>query len=90
MQWMLFTDLRIPESRSKPMSLMVLIYNLNSNWVLLTPLLDETDKFLLLISVIRATVPKMDLDSSFEQKNEIAKAVEDELEKVVPFVFALC
>ena len=33
-------------------------------------------------SVIRASVPKMNLDDAFEQKNEIAKAVEDELEKV--------
>ncbi|CAJ2656896.1 unnamed protein product [Trifolium pratense] len=33
--------------------------------------------------VIRATVPKMGLDSSFEQKNEIAKAVEEELEKAM-------
>lgn len=33
-------------------------------------------------SVIRASVPKMNLDDAFEQKNDIAKAVEDELEKV--------
>ena len=32
--------------------------------------------------VIRASVPKLELDSVFEQKNEIAKAVEQELEKV--------
>lgn len=32
--------------------------------------------------VIRASVPKMNLDDVFEQKNDIAKAVEDELEKV--------
>lgn len=32
--------------------------------------------------VIRASVPKLNLDDAFEQKNEIAKAVEDELEKV--------
>jgi len=36
----------------------------------------------LLIPVIRATVPKLDLDDAFEQKNDIAKAVEEELEKV--------
>uniref|UniRef100_A0A1D1ZIC5 Hypersensitive-induced response protein 1 n=1 Tax=Anthurium amnicola TaxID=1678845 RepID=A0A1D1ZIC5_9ARAE len=30
---------------------------------------------------IRASVPKLDLDEVFEQKNEIAKAVESELEK---------
>ena len=33
-------------------------------------------------SVIRASVPKLELDSVFEQKNDIAKAVEEELEKV--------
>lgn len=35
-----------------------------------------------LILVIRATVPKLNLDDVFEQKNDVAKAVEDELEKV--------
>ncbi|CAI0453587.1 unnamed protein product [Linum tenue] len=33
--------------------------------------------------VIRASVPKLNLDAAFEQKNEIAKAVEDELEKAM-------
>jgi len=33
--------------------------------------------------VIRAFVPKLNLDDTFEQKNEIAKAVEDELEKAM-------
>ncbi|KAL5725026.1 HIR complex subunit [Ranunculus cassubicifolius] len=33
--------------------------------------------------VIRAYVPKLNLDESFEQKNEIARAVEDELEKAM-------
>ncbi|XP_031287260.1 hypersensitive-induced response protein-like protein 1 [Pistacia vera] len=33
--------------------------------------------------VIRASVPKMDLDDVFEQKNEIAKVVEEELEKAM-------
>ncbi|XP_062191423.1 hypersensitive-induced response protein 1 [Phragmites australis] len=33
--------------------------------------------------VIRASVPKMNLDDVFEQKNDIAKAVEDELEKAM-------
>uniref|UniRef100_M4D0W9 Band 7 domain-containing protein n=1 Tax=Brassica campestris TaxID=3711 RepID=M4D0W9_BRACM len=33
--------------------------------------------------VIRASVPKMLLDDVFEQKNEIAKAVEEELEKAM-------
>ena len=32
----------------------------------------------------------MELDSSFEQKNEIAKAVEEELEKVFPFSSFMC
>jgi hypothetical protein len=35
-----------------------------------------------LCSVIRASVPKMNLDEVFEQKNDVAKAVEVELEKV--------
>ncbi|XP_059641408.1 hypersensitive-induced response protein 1-like [Cornus florida] len=33
--------------------------------------------------VIRASVPKLNLDDVFEQKNEIAKAVEEELEKAM-------
>ncbi|XP_020597264.1 hypersensitive-induced response protein 1-like [Phalaenopsis equestris] len=33
--------------------------------------------------VIRASVPKLNLDAVFEQKNDIAKAVEDELEKAM-------
>ncbi|KMT07130.1 hypothetical protein BVRB_6g154580 [Beta vulgaris subsp. vulgaris] len=33
--------------------------------------------------VIRASVPKLYLDSAFEQKNDIAKAVEEELEKAM-------
>ncbi|KAL3376514.1 hypothetical protein AABB24_003115 [Solanum stoloniferum] len=33
--------------------------------------------------VIRASVPKINLDDVFEQKNQIAKAVEDELEKAM-------
>ncbi|KAK1363384.1 Band 7 domain, Stomatin family [Heracleum sosnowskyi] len=33
--------------------------------------------------VIRGTVPKLNLDAAFEQKNDIAKAVEDELEKAM-------
>ena len=44
--------------------------------------------FTFAISVIRASVPKMELDATFEQKNDIAKTVEEELEKVYPF--ALC
>lgn len=33
--------------------------------------------------MIRASVPKLNLDDTFEQKNEIAKAVEEELEKAM-------
>ncbi|CAL5367901.1 unnamed protein product [Camellia sinensis] len=33
--------------------------------------------------IIRASAPKLDLDSAFEQKNDIAKAVEEELEKAM-------
>ncbi|XP_058085967.1 hypersensitive-induced response protein 1-like [Magnolia sinica] len=33
--------------------------------------------------VIRASVPKLNLDDTFEQKNDIAKAVENELEKAM-------
>ncbi|CAA6671708.1 unnamed protein product [Spirodela intermedia] len=33
--------------------------------------------------VIRASVPKLKLDDAFEQKNDIAKAVEEELEKAM-------
>lgn len=32
--------------------------------------------------VVRSSVPRLNLDDVFEQKNDIAKAVEDELEKV--------
>ena len=38
--------------------------------------------FWLLIEVVRAVVPKMNLDELFEQKGEVAKAVSEELEKV--------
>ncbi|KAI9109201.1 hypothetical protein K1719_019824 [Acacia pycnantha] len=33
-------------------------------------------------SIIKESVPKLDLDDDFQQKNEIAKAVEEELDKV--------
>jgi regulator of protease activity HflC (stomatin/prohibitin superfamily) len=36
-----------------------------------------------LCEVIRASVPKMNLDDVFEQKNDIARAVEEELEKAM-------
>ena len=38
---------------------------------------------LFFFTVIRATVPKLELDDTFEQKNEIAKAVEEQLEKAM-------
>lgn len=50
---------------------------------------------LLMVAVIRASVPRLNLDATFEQKNEIAKAVEDELEKVMimttkrPYIFCI-
>lgn len=36
-------------------------------------------------TVVRACVPKMILDDVFEQKDDIAKAVSEELEKVIFF-----
>lgn len=39
--------------------------------------------------MIRASVPKLNLDDAFEQKNDIAKAVEDELEKVILFACSI-
>lgn len=38
--------------------------------------------YIMLITVVRAHVPKMNLDELFEQKDEVAKAVLEELEKV--------
>ena len=35
-----------------------------------------------LLSVVRAQVPRLNLDQLFEQKDEVAKAVLEELEKV--------
>jgi hypothetical protein len=40
------------------------------------------NQFSLLIPVIRATVPKLDSDDAFEQKNDITKTVKEELGKV--------
>lgn len=40
------------------------------------------NSFLVLI-VIRASVPQLNLDDAFEQKNDIAKSVENELEKAM-------
>ena len=43
----------------------------------------STHKAMCLVSVIRATVPKLELDDAFVQKDDIAKAVEEELVKVL-------
>ena len=80
---MLSTNLPTPGHKFKPMFLMVC-----ERKCILLP--NGTKKlnfdFLLSFSlVIRASVPKLDLDDAFEQKNDIAKAVEDELEKVKAF-----
>ncbi|KAJ0977898.1 hypothetical protein J5N97_013372 [Dioscorea zingiberensis] len=40
------------------------------------------DEFPVMSTVIRATVPKLNLDDAFRTKNEIAKAVEEELRKL--------
>lgn len=46
--------------------------------------------FTSILLVIRASVPKLQLDDVFLQKNDIAKGVEDELEKVILlFLFVL-
>ncbi|KAL6517175.1 Hypersensitive-induced response protein-like protein 1 [Orobanche hederae] len=37
----------------------------------------------LLCAVIRASIPRLNLDDRFEQKNNISKAIEGELEKAV-------
>jgi hypothetical protein len=70
------------------MPLFIVIYSLGS------PLMPDLSCFTLFLhcylslsslfscAVIRATVPKMNLDDFFEQKNHVARAVEQELEKV--------
>jgi hypothetical protein len=40
--------------------------------------------------VVRAIVPRMELDNLFEQKNDVAKAVLEELEKVTPLTYFSC
>ena len=52
------------------------------NIVVVFALLNPPLIFFFSCIVIRASVPKLDLDSTFEQKNDIAKTVESELEKV--------
>jgi regulator of protease activity HflC (stomatin/prohibitin superfamily) len=39
------------------------------------------------LTVVRASVPRMLLDDVFEQKNEIAKNVAEELEKVMSLLY---
>ncbi|KAJ0977893.1 hypothetical protein J5N97_013367 [Dioscorea zingiberensis] len=56
--------------------LCLIIFNVNSR-----P--KPENEFPVLSTVIRASVPKLNLDDAFEQKNEIAKAVEEELEKAM-------
>lgn len=73
---------QVPKSR--PMFLMVkqnykLLY-IKQFWFSLF-LMSNMDMRSLFV-VIRASVPKLNLDDVFEQKNEIAKAVDRELEKV--------
>lgn len=41
---------------------------------------------LIVISVVRALVPRMNLDELFEQKGDVAKAVLEELEKVTQVI----
>lgn len=43
-------------------------------------------KPLICCAVVRASVPRMILDEVFEQKNDIARAVSEELEKVSPVI----
>jgi len=81
---MLFTDSAIQPPKSKPTSLMVYISPLHFS------ILRESDDlsgqvidFRFVFSVIRACVPKLNLDDVFEQKNEIAKSVEEELDKAM-------
>jgi hypothetical protein len=45
---------------------------------------------LLFVTVVRASVPRMILDDVFEQKNEIAKTVAEELEKVLLYYGTIC
>lgn len=73
-------------SRSNHMFLMVCRMNflLNSFFKFHVPAIIafKTAIIFCISLVIRASVPKLELDSVFEQKNDIAKAVEEELEKV--------
>lgn len=81
-------------SRSNHMFLMVCRMNflLNSFFKFHVPAIIafKTAIIFCISLVIRASVPKLELDSVFEQKNDIAKAVEEELEKVFILFYSLC
>jgi hypothetical protein len=72
-----------PGSRYNPMFLMVC----NAFSVASVFSLSFAQLICFISSVIRASVPKLNLDAVFEQKNDIAKAVEEELEKVINLLF---
>ncbi|KDO76049.1 hypothetical protein CISIN_1g023266mg [Citrus sinensis] len=68
----------------RPMSLMVkYIYLFKTIDICLVHHSHAIYDLLVNCSVIRASIPKLNLDDAFEQKNEIAKAVEEELEKAM-------
>lgn len=75
----------------RPMSLMVkYIYLFKTIDLCLVHHSHAIYDLLLNCSVIRAGIPKLNLDDAFEQKNEIAKAVEEELEKVMYIIAQRC
>ena len=76
---MLSTDLAILLPKSKPMSSMVTTPSSSTSF----PSSAKILMLVLFLSVIRACVPKLNLDDVFEQKNEIAKSVEEELDKAM-------
>ena len=68
------------EKEKRKAFVFLLVFSLHSSsyyWLL--PCLCRTCDF----SVVRALVPRMSLDELFEQKGEVAKAVLEELEKVI-------
>ncbi|XP_040866415.1 hypersensitive-induced response protein-like protein 2 isoform X3 [Glycine max] len=73
---MLTTNSPIPKHRYNPMSLMA-----SDAYYKLTNTKAQIQSYV--FDVIRASVPKMELDATFEQKNDIAKTVEEELEKAM-------
>lgn len=46
--------------------------------------------YILFCAVVRALVPRMNLDELFEQKGEVARAVLEELEKVISYIGLSC